>query len=168
MHMDIQSFLTLFSEYGLIILFVIVFLEYMNLPGLPAGVIMPAAGILVSQSRLNIFIAIIVSVIAGVLGSLVLYALGYFGGVPVLKKLNEKSEKARKFIQRCTDIVEKKGDVGLVVCRLIPVLRTIVSIPAGVFRIPLKKFIALSAVGILGWNLALILFGYFFGQVLIK
>ena len=48
--MDIYTVLDYFSTYGLIFLFIIVFLEYMNLPGLPAGIIMPAAGILIAEN----------------------------------------------------------------------------------------------------------------------
>lgn len=165
--MDVNQFLELFAQYGLIFLFVIVFLEYMNLPGLPAGIIMPAAGILVAQAKLNITVAILVSVIAGILGSLVLYALGWYGGTPVLEKWAKKSEKIKKILDKCHEIVHKHGHMGLTVCRLIPVLRTLISIPAGVLRIPPVPFICYSAIGIFGWNLAYILFGYFFGRILL-
>lgn len=51
--LDIYTVLDYFSTYGLYFLFIIVFLEYMNLPGLPAGIIMPAAGILIASSDMN-------------------------------------------------------------------------------------------------------------------
>ncbi|MTP85329.1 DedA family protein, partial [Turicibacter sanguinis] len=71
--MDIYTVLDYFSTYGLYFLFIIVFLEYMNLPGLPAGIIMPAAGILIASSDMNFMTALIVSIMAGLLGSYVLY-----------------------------------------------------------------------------------------------
>ena len=53
---------------------------------------------------------------------------------------------------------------GLAICRIIPVLRTIVSIPAGLIRMPVKWFVGWSALGIAAWNTVLISFGYFFSE----
>ena len=68
---NIQIVLNYFSEYGLVFLFLIVFLEYMNLPGLPAGIIMPAAGILIAGNDMDFITALVISVIAGLFGSYV-------------------------------------------------------------------------------------------------
>ena len=84
---NIQIVLNYFSEYGLVFLFLIVFLEYMNLPGLPAGIIMPAAGILIAGNDMDFITALVISVIAGLFGSYVLYFIGYFLGKPILDKL---------------------------------------------------------------------------------
>ena len=88
--LDIYTVLDYFSTYGLYFLFIIVFLEYMNLPGLPAGIIMPAAGILIASSDMNFMTALIVSIMAGLLGSYVLYFIGYFLGKPILDKFYQK------------------------------------------------------------------------------
>ena len=66
------------AKYGYIFLAIIVFLEYLNLPGLPAGIIMPAAGILIKSDGLSFIYTLIISVIAGFLGSFILYILGYY------------------------------------------------------------------------------------------
>ena len=84
---NIQIVLNYFSEYGLVFLFLIVFLEYMNLPGLPAGIIMPAAGILIAGNDMDFITALVISVIAGLFGSSVLYFIGYFLGKPILDKV---------------------------------------------------------------------------------
>lgn len=162
--MNVQAFFDLFSQYGLIVLFAIVFLEYLNMPGLPAGIIMPAAGMLVAKSELNIVAAIIVSVVAGLLGSFVLYGLGYLGGATIVRRWTDKSPKIKKFMDKSMAVVEKYGNKGLFFCRLIPVLRTIVSIPAGIFKINLMQFTLYSLPGIFCWNFAFILFGYFVGK----
>ena len=165
--MTVARFMELFRQYGLALLFVIFFLEYMNLPGFPAGVIMPAAGVLVSQSELSLAAAIAISLAAGVAGSFVIYILCYAGGAPIAHKLAMKHKKLRRFAERCQDYIEKYGNWGLVACRLIPVLRTIVSIPAGLLRVPPQKFVPWSALGILLWNSALISFGYAFSYLFI-
>lgn len=165
--MTVARFLELFQQYGLALLFVIFFLEYMNLPGFPAGVIMPAAGVLVSQSQLSLVAAIAISVVAGVAGSFVIYFLCYAGGAPLAHRLAMKHDKLRRFAERCQSYIERHGNWGLVLCRLIPVLRTIVSIPAGLLRVPPQQFVPWSALGILGWNSALISFGYIFSYLFI-
>ena len=119
--MDIDAVLNYFATYGLTLLFVIVFLEYLNIPGLPAGIIMPAAGILASRNNQSIVLVVFISVVAGVF-----------------------------------------------LCRLLPVLRTIVSIIAGSVRMNFFKFLIYSTPGIFLWNLGFIFTGYFFGDVFLK
>ena len=92
-----------------VFLFVIVFLEYMNLPGLPAGIIMPAAGILIAGRDMNFITALIVSVLAGLLGSYILYFIGYFLGKPVLDKFYQKYQKVRPSINKAISYTEKHG-----------------------------------------------------------
>lgn len=166
--MTVDRFLELFQQYGLVVLFVIFFLEYMNLPGFPAGVIMPAAGVLVSQSKLSLLGAIVISVVAGVLGSAVIYMVCFVGGSPLAHRFTLKHKKVQQFVDRCQNYIVSHGGWGLALCRLIPVLRTIVSIPAGLLRIPPRQFLLWSALGITLWNTALISFGYLFSYLFIS
>lgn len=165
--MTVAKFLELFHEYGLVVLFAVFFMEYMNLPGFPAGVIMPATGVLVSQSEVNLPLTIIISVVAGLLGSMVIYGLCFVGGSKFAYRFMIKHEKVQRFVERCQTYIEKHGGRGLAFCRLIPVLRTIVSIPAGLLRIPPKLFLPWSALGIFIWNTALIGFGYAFSYLFV-
>ena len=75
--MDVNSILDYLAQYGVIFIFVIVFLEYLNLPGLPAGIIMPLAGLWISRGNMNFPFVLFLSVIAGVIGSWCLYFLGF-------------------------------------------------------------------------------------------
>lgn len=165
--MTIDTLLEYFSTYGQWILFLIVFLEYLNLPGLPAGIIMPAAGILISRSQMNFSSALFISVIAGLLGSIVLYCLGKYLGKPVVDKLQNKYPKMKKAVDKTYTYVNKYGDKGVFVARLIPVARTIISIVAGVFNIGLIRYLIYSTMGITIWNLAFIYAGYAFGYLFI-
>ena len=88
------------AKYGYIFLAIIVFLEYLNLPGVPAGRIMPAAGILIKSDGLSFIYTLIISVIAGFLGSFILYILGYYCGNPILNKLQNKFPKSKKAIDK--------------------------------------------------------------------
>lgn len=166
--MSIDAALNYFATYGLTLLFIIVFLEYLNLPGLPAGVIMPAAGILAAKNNISLPEIIFISLIAGILGSIVLYIIGYYGGAILLEKIAKKYPKTQNTIDKTGAILRERGSFGLFLCRLIPVLRTIVSIIAGAVRVKFGKFLLYSTAGIFIWNLCFIFAGYFFGDILFK
>ena len=163
--MDIQTVLNYFTQYGLIFLFVIVLLEYMNLPGLPAGIIMPAAGILIAGRDMNFITALIVSVLAGLLGSYILYFIGYFLGKPVLDKFYQKYEKLRPSINKAISYTEKHGSKGVFIARLIPVARTLISLTVGTMRMNFLSFTIYSILGITIWNSVFIYAGYAFGYL---
>ena len=163
--MDIQTVLNYFTQYGLIFLFVIVLLEYMNLPGLPAGIIMPAAGILIAGRDMNFITALIVSVLAGLLGSYILYFIGYFLGKPVLDKFYQKYKKLRPSINKAISYTEKHGSKGVFIARLIPVARTLISLTVGTMRMNFLSFTIYSIIGITIWNSVFIYAGYAFGYL---
>ena len=75
--MTVETITGYFASYGGIAIFIIVLLEYMNLPGFPAGVIMPLAGIWAAKGNINFFLALLITIAAGLTGSLILYFLGY-------------------------------------------------------------------------------------------
>ncbi len=163
--MDVQTVLNYFTQYGLIFLFVIVLLEYMNLPGLPAGIIMPAAGILIAGRDMNFITALIVSVLAGLLGSYILYFIGYFLGKPVLDKFYQKYQKLRPSINKAISYTEKHGSKGVFIARLIPVARTLISLTVGTMRMNFLSFTIYSILGITIWNSVFIYAGYAFGYL---
>ena len=99
--MTAETFFQLFNQYGLILVCAVVFCEYMNLPGFPAGVIMPCVGVLIARSELSLPLTVFLSVIAGVLGSLVIYAVCYWGGEPVMEKLFGRSKKFKSLVRKC-------------------------------------------------------------------
>lgn len=161
--MDIQLVLDYFSLYGTWFLFAIVFLEYLNLPGFPAGIIMPAAGILIATNELNFAYALFISVIAGLLGSYVLYAIGYYLGRPAIEKVYSKFPKTKKPIDKTFHYLDKYGNLGMLISRIIPVARTLISFVAGAFNVKFIPFTIYSLIGISIWNFTLILAGYLIG-----
>ncbi len=99
--MDIDAVLNYFATYGLTLLFVIVFLEYLNLPGLQSRNNNALfAGILASRNNQSIVLVVFISVVAGVLGSIVLYLIGYYGGAILLDKLGLKFPKVQPTIRK--------------------------------------------------------------------
>ena len=105
-------------KYGIIFLFFIVYLEYLNLPGLPGGVILPAIGVLIANNEYSFFGMFIISVLAGVLGSISLYYVGYYVGNPLLEWIKKKFPKAKGSIDKAFDFSKRFGSKGVFVCRL--------------------------------------------------
>ena len=165
---DINNILQYIGQYGYIFLAIIVFLEYLNLPGFPAGIIMPAAGILVKSDGLNFIYTLIISVIAGLLGSFILYALGHFCGRPILNKLQNRFPKFKKAIDKTYKYMDKYGNVGIAIARVIPVARTLISLVAGIFNVGFIKFTLYSIIGITIWNFIFIYAGYAFGYLFLR
>ncbi len=165
--MNTDIWMQYFTTYGPIAIFVVVFLEYLNLPGFPAGVIMPLAGMFAARGEINFAAAIAITVAAGLAGSLVLYALGRSGGDIFLKKYYKRFPKHRELIEEKMTFLREKGGVGIFVSKLIPMVRTLISIPAGVIRMDLTRYIVSSTLGITVWNLIFVGGGYFFGETLL-
>lgn len=166
--MDANSLLDYLSQYGTVFIFIIIFLEYLNLPGLPAGIIMPIAGLWVSRGNMNFLIVVILSVVAGLIGSWCLYFLGFYGGNFLLEKYTTKFPKQKQYIENKLEYLRSKGGKGVFISRLIPVARTIIAIPAGVLKMNFLKFTVYSAMGIFIWNIVFISAGYILGEGILK
>ncbi|MBE5876864.1 MAG: DedA family protein [Lachnospiraceae bacterium] len=165
--MELQVIMDYFVEYGPIAIYLIVLMEYLNLPGFPAGVIMPAAGIWAAGGGLNFFVTILITVLAGLTGSILLYALGRGGGEMFLQKYYRKFPKQQKLIEDKIAYVQQKGSVGIFISKLIPMVRTLISIPAGIVRMNFVKYVISSTLGILVWNLVFVGAGYFLGDTVL-
>lgn len=162
--MDLTTISIYFTKYGAIAIFIIVFLEYLNLPGFPAGIIMPLSGIMAAQGKINFVWVMVITVCAGLLGSLILYFLGWKGGKPFLEAYMRKFPKQREKIERKIEWVREKGYFGIFIAKLIPVIRTIISIPAGVLQMNLGKYLISSACGVFVWNFVFVGAGYALGD----
>lgn len=166
--MDMQAINHYLTQYGAIAIFVMVFLEYLNLPGFPAGLIMPLAGIFASQGKIGFLPTILLTVAAGLAGSWVLYWLGRTGGALLLERYLRRFPKQRLLVERNMELLRQKGFWGVFVGKLIPMVRTLISIPAGVLRMDFLLYTLSSALGILLWNLALVGGGYCLGDTVFR
>ena len=166
--MTIEIITEYFTRYGAIAIFVIVLMEYMNLPGFPAGVIMPLAGIWAAKGNINFMIALLITILAGLTGSMILYYMGYKGGDLFLEKYLNKFPKQRPVIEEKLKWVREKGSMGIFVSKLIPMIRTLISIPAGVSKMRLFPYIVSSTLGILVWNLVFVGAGYWCGDAIFQ
>lgn len=166
--MTLQTLTQYFTEYGAIAIFVIVLLEYLNLPGFPAGVIMPLAGVMAAKGDISFPMVMLITTAAGLAGSLALYLLGRKGGELFLTAYLKRFPKHREGIDKNMEWIRKKGAMGVFLAKLIPMIRTLISIPAGVLRMPLNQYVLSSTLGIFIWNLVFVGAGYLMGDQVFK
>lgn len=162
--MSLEIFIDYFTQYGAIAIFVVVFLEYLNLPGFPAWVIMPLAGVWAAHGKISFLGTMLLTVAAGVCGSWLLYLLGYKGGAFLLEKYLKKFPSHKEKIDKNFEMLKKRGCIGVFIGKLIPVMRTLISIPAGVMKMDFWKYTISSALGVAVWNLFFVGAGYILGD----
>ncbi|MCM1056405.1 MAG: DedA family protein [Firmicutes bacterium] len=162
--MDVETLTFYFNRYGAIAIFVIVFLEYLNLPGFPAGIIMPLSGVMAAQGNIHFGWVMVITVVAGLLGSLMLYGLGWKGGEVFLNAYTRRFPKQKESLERVLDWIRKRGSIGVFLGKLLPMVRTLISIPAGVIKMDLSKYVLSSTCGIFIWNFVFVGAGYVLGE----
>lgn len=166
--MDIQTLTNHFLQYGAFFIFLIVLLEYMNLPGFPAGVIMPLAGIWAAKGEISFPMVMILSVGAGLTGSWILYFIGRLGGPKIMGFYYKKFPKHQAVIEEKMEMLREKGGIGVFISKLLPMVRTMISIPAGMVKMDFLKYTLSSTMGVFVWNLVFVGAGYFFGDAALR
>lgn len=157
--MDYGTIYSFIQSYGLIAVFVLIMLEYACFP-LPSEIVLPFAGAYASFYSVPFIEILLVSVSAGLCGSLLCYLIGYFGGAALLDRMEYRFHGSSAGITASKQWFEKHGSFSVVIARVLPLCRTYISFIAGLVRQKALKFIALSAVGISIWNLVLMGLGY--------
>jgi membrane protein DedA with SNARE-associated domain len=152
-----------FARYGLITIFVVVLLENLNLPGFPSGVIMPFSGMMAARGDVSFVMVLVVTCGAGLCGSFILYILGRKGGEIFLAAYQKRFPKQSTTIDKNISWLRARGCRAVFTAKLLPVVRTIISIPAGTIRLDMRKYLISSLAGIFIWNLVLTGAGYYFG-----
>ena len=125
-------------------------------PPIPSEVVLPLAGSLVASGALSFLVAVLAATAGSVVGAWTLYAAGRFGGRPALLRLQPvlRVDEARS--ARMDAWFARRGDLLVLAGRLVPGVRAVVSLPAGMARMPLWRFTFLTAIGSLAWNAGLI------------
>ena len=165
--MELAAVLGLLSRYGVLILLVITCLEAMNCPGMPAGVVLPAAGVYAANGEISVFLAVLLTIIGGMTGTVVLYLIGRAGGHPLLDWLNRRSKTFRRANGRCEAFLQKNSFLKVFLGRIIPVVRTILTLPAGAYRVSPVSFLMASVLGITCYNAVCVGAGYLLGYLFV-
>lgn len=134
-------------------------------PPLPSEVILPLAGFTANRGDLGLISAILFTTLGAVVGALALYGVG-----AALGRERTRSLAARLPLVKLADIdkaeewFDRHGAKAVLIGRLVPVVRSLISVPAGVERMTMPLFLALTALGSGIWNTALIVAGYALGE----
>jgi membrane protein DedA with SNARE-associated domain len=144
---------------------------------IPSEVILPMAGWKVSQSAVdpsivepltglpwNIPLAVLLATVGSLAGALAGYAIGAWGGRPLLDRYGRFVGIGASDLDRAEGWFARWGSWAVFLGRMVPLVRTFVSYPAGIARMPLGRFVVFSALGSLPWNAALIYAGFVVGD----
>lgn len=159
--------LSITAGLGYVGVFVLMAVESSFLP-FPSELAIPPAAWLASQGQMNIFIIVILGTLGSVLGAMVNYFLALWLGRPAVYKLMDtKLAKLLRLnshdLERAEEKFLKNANSATFVCRLIPVIRQLISIPAGFTKMPFLPFVFLTALGSLIWVSILAALGYTLG-----
>jgi len=143
---------------GLAGVFVLMVLESACIP-VPSEATMLFAGFNVADGEYSLFAAVAVGSVANLVGSWAAYALGYYGRVDILEKHGAKLHVKKKHLDWADRWFERHGAATVFFTRMLPIVRTFISLPAGVARMPFWKFTVLTLAGCIPWVLMLTFIG---------
>jgi len=121
----------------------------------PSEATMLFAGFNVSAGEYSLFAATTVGVVANVIGSWIAYAVGYFGRIDILEKHGRKLHIKPSHLEWADRWFERYGDATVFFSRMLPIIRTFISLPAGVAKMPFWRFTVLTTLGCIPWVLML-------------
>ncbi|AVP36041.1 DedA family protein [Staphylococcus felis] len=157
-----QIITDLISRWGYMAIFILILLENV-LPVVPSEIILTFAGLMSVKSGLSIPILFIISTIASFIGLLILYYVCRLIHEERIYRFVDRQGKWLKLkgkdVKRANDWFKRYGAWAVLLCRFIPVLRVLITIPAGINKMNVVQFIVLSLLGTTIWNFALILLG---------
>lgn len=153
----------LVTTYGLAALFLLMVAESCGFP-FPSEVIMPTGGLLAATGHMNLAAAIVAGAAANLVGSLIAYGVAAKFGEPILLGPGRYIGIRRHHLELADGWFKRYGLAAVLVGRVLPVVRTYISFPAGLAHIELTRFSILTFVGALPWCAALALVGYELGK----
>jgi membrane protein DedA with SNARE-associated domain len=146
------------EELGLAGIFVLMALESACIP-IPSEATMLFAGFNVSEGHYSLLVVTLVGSVANLVGSWAAYWVGHAGRVDILEKHGRKLHIKQSHLQWADRWFERHGDVTVLVTRMLPIVRTFISLPAGVARMPFWRFSVLTFVGCVPWVFLLTFIG---------
>ena len=133
-------------------------------PPIPSEVVLPLAGFLAAQGRLSLVLTIVAATVGSVLGALALYEIGArVGSARLHRWVDRMPLLEEEDLEKAEDWFRRHGEASVLLGRCIPVVRSLISIPAGVERMPRWRFALLTTLGSGVWNSFFVLAGYALG-----
>ena len=130
----------------------------------PSELVMPPAGYLAAKGEMNLAVAIACGVVGSVLGALANYGVALWLGRAVIRRLGRYVLISEKALDRSERFFERHGEISTLLGRMLPVVRHLISIPAGIARMSLPRFALFTGLGAFLWCTILATIGYWLGQ----
>ncbi len=163
-----QFILHIIEQFGYFGVFFLILIENV-FPPIPSEVILLFSGFFSSYTSLSVFYMILASTLGSFLGAIILYYIGKIFNKERLKKIvNGRLGKIlflkENDIDKADEWFDNKGNKSVFFCRFVPIVRSLISIPAGMSEMPMGKFIIYTICGSMIWNTVLICLGYRLGR----
>ena len=163
-----QFILHIIEQFGYLGVFFLILIENV-FPPIPSEVILLISGFFSSYTSLSVFYMILASTLGSFLGAIILYYIGKIFNKERLKKIVNGRLGNILFlkendIDKADEWFDNKGNKSVFFCRFVPIVRSLISIPAGMSEMPMGKFIIYTICGSMIWNTVLICLGYRLGS----
>ncbi|EAE8345393.1 DedA family protein [Listeria monocytogenes] len=158
---------SIMADFGYIGIFVLIMVENL-FPPIPSEIILTFGGFMTTVTSLNVVMVIIVATLGSVVGAILLYKVASYFGKERLTKIVLKYGRILRLkeadIERAESFFLKYGSWAVFLCRMIPLIRSLISIPAGLTKMKMSRFLILTTAGSLLWNTVLIGLGAMLGE----
>ncbi|EAF0709604.1 TPA: DedA family protein [Listeria monocytogenes] len=158
---------SIMADFGYIGIFVLIMVENL-FPPIPSEIILTFGGFMTTVTSLNVVMVIIVATLGSVVGAILLYKVASYFGKERLTKIVLKYGRILRLkesdIERAESFFLKYGSWAVFLCRMIPLIRSLISIPAGMTKMKMSSFLILTTAGSLLWNTVLIGLGAVLGE----
>ena len=154
----VQFAVDVVDKAGLGGIFGLMLLESACIP-IPSEATMLFAGFNVAEGRFSLLVVVTVGVLANVVGSWIAYAVGYYGRIDLLEKHGAKLHIKPKHLKWADDWFARYGDATVFFSRMLPIIRTFISLPAGVAKMPFWRFTLFTLAGCVPWVFMLTFIG---------
>ncbi|WP_430791114.1 DedA family protein [Virgibacillus flavescens] len=155
------------EQFGYIGIFLMMALENL-FPPIPSEIVLPFGGFLTTDSHLTVFGVILAATAGSVLGAIVLYGIGLLIDVERLEKIIDRYGHILRIkkedVRKADDWFDRYGYWTVLFCRMIPLIRSLISIPAGMSNMKFWLFLLFTTVGTLVWNIILVTVGAALGE----
>ena len=163
-----EIIISIMNSYGYLGVFLLIAIENV-FPPIPSEVILLFGGFMTTKADLNIILMIIAATLGSVLGAIILYYVGkILNKKRLIKIVNGKVGKVLRLkasdIEKADDWFDKKGNKTVFFCRFIPIVRSLISIPAGMSEMKMPKFLLYTFAGSTIWNTVLLIIGNRLGE----
>lgn len=163
-----QDLITTFMEhYGYLGVFLLIFLENV-FPPIPSELILTFGGFMTTSTSMQVPLVIVIATVGSVVGAVALYGIGALVPEPQLKAFIKRSGAHMGFsegdIGKAYGWYDKYGYWSVFLCRMVPIVRSLISVPAGMLRMPMLPFLVFTGLGSAIWNTILVCAGAALGE----